>query len=132
MIRRPPRSTRTDTLFPYTTLFRSEPRRRLEGDRRAERPEVAAVDAVFGRRIIVIAAALGHRARDAHRQHVVDQRHVEHREPAAAVVIADLALDAPLEPAELGLGRDRKRVVSGSRVSVGVAPGGGGMITKKK
>src|SRR3546814_1025596 len=29
MIRRPPRSTRTDTLFPYTTLFRS----RGEGDR---------------------------------------------------------------------------------------------------
>src|SRR3546814_15791957 len=27
MIRRPPRSTRTDTLFPYTTLFRS---RRVE------------------------------------------------------------------------------------------------------
>src|SRR3546814_11626085 len=26
MIRRPPRSTRTDTLFPYTTLFRSENR----------------------------------------------------------------------------------------------------------
>src|SRR3546814_7356441 len=28
MIRRPPRSTRTDTLFPYTTLFRSRPLRR--------------------------------------------------------------------------------------------------------
>src|SRR3546814_18992630 len=27
MIRRPPRSTRTDTLFPYTTLFRSVGRR---------------------------------------------------------------------------------------------------------
>src|SRR3546814_12668488 len=27
MIRRPPRSTRTDTLFPYTTLFRSRPDR---------------------------------------------------------------------------------------------------------
>src|SRR3546814_9285042 len=26
MIRRPPRSTRTDTLFPYTTLFRSHPK----------------------------------------------------------------------------------------------------------
>src|SRR3546814_10882251 len=26
MIRRPPRSTRTDTLFPYTTLFRSRTR----------------------------------------------------------------------------------------------------------
>src|SRR3546814_7304830 len=28
MIRRPPRSTRTDTLFPYTTLFRSQRRLR--------------------------------------------------------------------------------------------------------
>src|SRR3546814_19633270 len=31
MIRRPPRSTRTDTLFPYTTLFRSLGDRRLDG-----------------------------------------------------------------------------------------------------
>src|SRR3546814_6896664 len=30
MIRRPPRSTRTDTLFPYTTLFRSIERTRLD------------------------------------------------------------------------------------------------------
>src|SRR3546814_15601550 len=30
MIRRPPRSTRTDTLFPYTTLFRSRITRVLE------------------------------------------------------------------------------------------------------
>src|SRR3546814_7368294 len=29
MIRRPPRSTRTDTLFPYTTLFRSAADRRV-------------------------------------------------------------------------------------------------------
>src|SRR6056297_4309971 len=29
MIRRPPRSTRTDTLFPYTTLFRSSAMRRV-------------------------------------------------------------------------------------------------------
>src|SRR3546814_17164875 len=48
MIRRPPRSTRTDTLFPYTTLFRSDgagPRRRAghpicsagyEGDGKAD------------------------------------------------------------------------------------------------
>src|SRR3546814_13817493 len=33
MIRRPPRSTRTDTLFPYTTLFRSP---HPERDRRAD------------------------------------------------------------------------------------------------
>src|SRR3546814_9146466 len=31
MIRRPPRSTRTDTLFPYTTLFRSVPTARYFG-----------------------------------------------------------------------------------------------------
>src|SRR3546814_9826958 len=31
MIRRPPRSTRTDTLFPYTTLFRSRGTRRCRG-----------------------------------------------------------------------------------------------------
>src|SRR3546814_6754279 len=44
MIRRPPRSTRTDTLFPYTTLFRSErrgdeddpPRPALEAEMRRE------------------------------------------------------------------------------------------------
>src|SRR3546814_10173343 len=35
MIRRPPRSTRTDTLFPYTTLFRSLPQRQQGDDDRA-------------------------------------------------------------------------------------------------
>src|SRR3546814_14859027 len=34
MIRRPPRSTRTDTLFPYTTLFRSPDGKRLAFVRR--------------------------------------------------------------------------------------------------
>src|SRR3546814_16170723 len=46
MIRRPPRSTRTDTLFPYTTLFRSLRRSpsgawldaRFSGRQRAGRP----------------------------------------------------------------------------------------------
>src|SRR3546814_17075238 len=32
MIRRPPRSTRTDTLFPYTTLFRSQLRLGATGE----------------------------------------------------------------------------------------------------
>src|SRR3546814_688494 len=36
MIRRPPRSTRTDTLFPYTTLFRSVPVERILSARIAE------------------------------------------------------------------------------------------------
>src|SRR3546814_14679878 len=37
MIRRPPRSTRTDTLFPYTTLFRSV---EFEEGRRQQRLDV--------------------------------------------------------------------------------------------
>src|SRR3546814_8152273 len=50
MIRRPPRSTRTDTLFPYTTLFRSaahaddagaDQRRRHLCRRRAAHPHAA-------------------------------------------------------------------------------------------
>src|SRR3546814_3310401 len=52
MIRRPPRSTRTDTLFPYTTLFRSgrtEDRRALLAV--ADRAQPRAVDAL-GRQVV--------------------------------------------------------------------------------
>src|SRR3546814_14250885 len=47
MMRRPPRSTRTDTLFPYTTLFRSyygaaDPERRGQGIGRAVMAEAEA------------------------------------------------------------------------------------------
>src|SRR3546814_20040194 len=46
MIRRPPRSTRTDTLFPYTTLFRSARLRHLadRGGRRGRRVRLPRVD----------------------------------------------------------------------------------------
>src|SRR3546814_1748481 len=68
MIRRPPRSTRTDTLFPYTTLFRSAPlpagaarqtggrgfsaglRAGLCGYRRTSRPQRIAVNMRFQRK----------------------------------------------------------------------------------
>src|SRR3546814_7251386 len=43
MIRRPPRSTRTDTLFPYTTLFRSG----QEGDGRGRSAEQEQRDGQF-------------------------------------------------------------------------------------
>src|SRR3546814_3922609 len=36
MIRRPPRSTRTDTLFPYTTLFRSPQQAEHQGHREVD------------------------------------------------------------------------------------------------
>src|SRR3546814_16683540 len=64
MIRRPPRSTRTDTLFPYTTLFRSvargdptvRPHNTLEGIGRTGRH---GGNIVF--RVAVILFKLGHR-----------------------------------------------------------------------
>src|SRR3546814_13957031 len=48
MIRRPPRSTRTDTLFPYTTLFRSIcSRSRRQSDPASGRPAVLRRAAFF-------------------------------------------------------------------------------------
>src|SRR3546814_12793511 len=53
MIRRPPRSTRTDTLFPYTTLFRSAivescPTRIFLPNERAAEPQIARIYERFG------------------------------------------------------------------------------------
>src|SRR3546814_10744898 len=45
MIRRPPRSTRTDTLFPYTTLFRSR-------QQAVEQPQLGGVIG-FDRRMVI-------------------------------------------------------------------------------
>src|SRR3546814_11121148 len=65
MIRRPPRSTRTDTPFPYTPLFRSQNRRPREGGGRCKActrpiaaPPLRGGDAHF------LDAALGVRAVD--------------------------------------------------------------------
>src|SRR3546814_14687120 len=55
MIRRPPRSTRTDTLFPYTTLFRSGRAAGFGehlGDRRGQRG-LAMVDVTDGADVAV-------------------------------------------------------------------------------
>src|SRR3546814_15682497 len=55
MIRRPPRSTRTYTLFPYTTLFRSPGLRQVgrpdagSGRRRGAAPRVRGQDAALAR-----------------------------------------------------------------------------------
>src|SRR3546814_19081730 len=62
MIRRPPRSTRTDTLFPYTTLFRSH-RLAPDGD---DCPEADGPRVRIGRRVaeaaVLQAVPRGHRA----------------------------------------------------------------------
>src|SRR3546814_4206172 len=63
MIRRPPRSTRTDTLFPYTTLFRSRvfilPPSLRELERRL-RARATDSDEVIAARMERAAAEIGH------------------------------------------------------------------------
>src|SRR3546814_16547166 len=49
MLRRPPRSTRTDTRFPYTTLFRSG------GIARVDAIEAGVVVGAFARAVIILA-----------------------------------------------------------------------------
>src|SRR3546814_1146260 len=60
MIRRPPRSTRTDTLFPYTTLFRSEPPQ--QANQKGERQQHKEADhhAVAQRQDIGLRGGRGH------------------------------------------------------------------------
>src|SRR3546814_3011220 len=76
MIRRPPRSTRTDTLFPYTTLFRSQPEVRgvvlLDAAAHVFAVEVAADD--VGRQLAADADEVGARRIERNRE----QRSEEH------------------------------------------------------
>src|SRR3546814_1821521 len=55
MIRRPPRSTRTDTLFPYTTLFRSRPAAQEQLKILGEQTGVATLPVVAGQMPVDIA-----------------------------------------------------------------------------
>src|SRR3546814_3771722 len=59
MIRRPPRATRTDTLFPYTTLFRSREQARHGAPRIARRGGEAFEDGVQGLRVHAASTGAG-------------------------------------------------------------------------
>src|SRR3546814_15088742 len=112
MIRRPPRSTRTDTLFPYTTLFRSTLRGRVEILSGRARVDLAGRVIGGEDRIIVNLDSRPDDDRFA--------LHADINAPAGGLVgkIAGLKQDATLKIA--GRGRwtkwDRKSVVSGRRV----------------
>src|SRR3546814_8329187 len=86
MIRRPPRSTRTDTLFPYTTLFRSaaDIGKEADADLRHGQQGAVAGDAM---------AAVHRDADPAAHGDAVDQRHIGLAEgvdqPVEAVLLAE-------------------------------------------
>src|SRR3546814_16749001 len=151
MRRRPPRSTRTDTLFPYTTLFRSStaaeligaaarrlaPRERVTeqavldrvefcgGQRRFAKPRDLGVERRFG---IGDPAPFG-------------ERHDEREGMAVArgqIIAGDrrgdaLFVDEMTEQSRSRAAReDRKSAVEGQSVSVRVDTGGRRNITNKK
>src|SRR3546814_17027206 len=109
MIRRPPRSTRTDTLFPYTTLFRSL-RWRLFDFGRVD-AEVARAKGAEREAIAQFRNAALRAAEDVERA-VVAWRTAREREAVHA------------EEVRAATAADRKSVVEGTSVSVSVCLGG--------
>src|SRR3546814_13552792 len=134
MIRRPPRSTRTDTLFPYTTLFRSLLTRRHREQARSHRFE----SSVTGPGAPVRSTGSNPRSKQRLMLTALFGTEHEHTMPATFEVqpgkidFRVQRLDVNLAVAHLdhqqtflgqmvgGLGQhsDRKRVVQGKRLSV--------------
>src|SRR3546814_17737607 len=114
MIRRPPRSTRTDTLFPYTTLFRSSLGRALGGGRQ-------------GRRHRSRYLLIGFSPHEACPPRIMRARFLQD-DRGSRVRRRDRAPSARTR----GAGEDRKSVVKGKSVSVRVDLGGRRIIKKKK
>src|SRR3546814_13650767 len=116
MIRRPPRSTRTDTLFPYTTLFRSSWTPTGSSSCHQEEPSDGGLD----HRVEHRGAALGHALLA---PHLDRERHgdegLEDAEQVR-VLVGDVVER-----------QDRKSVVEGKRVSVRVVLGGRSLMKKK-
>src|SRR3546814_20949855 len=104
MIRRPPRSTRTDTLFPYTTLFRS----------------LVSTDVGYSPEGIITFERL----RLGAPQFRITSGSGRY-DPAGGIVFNATAMSPQYGPL------DRRSVVSGKSVSVRVDPGGSRSITKQ-
>src|SRR3546814_19815130 len=127
MIRRPPRSTRTDTLFPYTTLFRSGERIRL-------RVINGSAMTFFNFRIpgvpLTVIQADGQDVRDFE----VDELQIGVAETYDLVVApgagAHTFIAEAMDRSGMGLA-DRKSVVLGTSVSVRVDLGGTQSIKQK-
>src|SRR3546814_18319115 len=126
MIRQPPRSTRTDTLFPYTTLFRSHLGDAVL-DRLGRCARIGGADIDLRRRDVRILLDRQRKERadaaehDDDRQHPCKDRTVDEktRHPAhSALRFGAAALGFSYPP------RARQSVVQGSSVSVRVEVGG--------
>src|SRR3546814_17045180 len=118
MIRRPPRSTRTDTLFPYTTLFRSIGTELREGRHLA----------ILGEFELDRSCDLLHRLRLRGGTDTADRKADVDGRTNALIEQVGLKEDLPIGDRDhvgRNIGRqDRKRGVEGKSVSVRVDRGG--------
>src|SRR3546814_11524871 len=132
MIRRPPRSTRTDTLFPYTTLFRSRARRKPASrsggagrcSSRVFSPPLPSPSS---------SAPRSASARDKRAQRPLDRAMAEFTDALTDKHIAFIERQPMFFVATAAAaGRERTRVVYGKRVSVRVDLGGRRIIQTNK
>src|SRR3546814_20482005 len=100
MFRRPPRSTRTDTLFPYTTLFRSEVRAACDACAQGVDPGLGRGGVAVLAHQDVARAVLG----DALRGRLVGAAHVDQLQQLEAAGAADRADHLALLPGADGVG----------------------------
>src|SRR3546814_16010122 len=123
MIRRPPRSTRTDTLFPYTTLFRSYPLESLGNDGPYSQ-QLSTFSSPVARRACTVVLTRHHNQLHSFltiaRGGLMDRHHF-----AAGRMACPTAFTATRH-------LDRTRVVLGKSVSVRVISGGPRIMQKKK
>src|SRR3546814_15576773 len=123
MIRRPPRSTRTDTLFPYTTLFRSDHRQA----RRTDCLAPAAPARKDKQRDPVQRALAGHLKRKSFEKSEIPrsgQTMTNKQNPKFKELVAKLRENVQIDRPELDCGsyriihaRDRKSDVEGKSVT---------------
>src|SRR3546814_6205839 len=111
MIRRPPRSTRTDTLFPYTTLFRSDAEGQhlpacLDADRIVDHLAVGAAQKAVALRETDMALQREGRVRDGNAGVGVE---IDGAVAAERILSARRPSDAGLDRRRAKVARDRKR-----------------------
>src|SRR3546814_17124510 len=123
MIRRPPRSTRTDTPFPYTTLFRSPRSRRAFLDH--VRPQLLGLAPARAQRVGRERTIIGAEAERGAIGEMAGRQIVAPRAQHPAQRLEAAGVDA------VGPGADRKGGVWGKRWS-GRFELGGGRNSKKK
>src|SRR3546814_17327479 len=123
MIRRPPRSTRTDTHFPYTTLFRSSAERELE----ILHVKAQRVPAALSQQIVAFVQAL--RAAYLFKAPGIAET-IDWAE--ALTHIAKVALDPQAVHDPIGVLNDRKTLEQAKVVDVTLDCGGLRRMKKKK